>query len=125
MSNELIKIKEQLEILLISINDFLSANSKNEILLYKEEFHNIRHLGLIPYTAVNVFEFNQGIIFTLDNSDSSPYQQMHFRKLLSGELDSIILRKRDSVWVKQGWSITYSLESEVETKLRNTYSRST
>ena len=40
---------------------------------------------------------------------------------MSGDLDRIILRKRDSIWEKQGWSINYSLESEVETKLRDTY----
>jgi hypothetical protein len=124
MNNDLSKIKEQLEKLLDSINDYLAGNAKNEIVIYKDEFHKIRHLGLISNSDVNVFDFNNGVIFTLYNSDSFPYQKLHFKKLVSGELDRIILRKRDSIWEKQGWSITYSLESEVETKLRDTYPRS-
>jgi hypothetical protein len=121
MSTELIKIKDQLESLLISINDFLSANSKNEIIIYKDEFHKIRHLGIISSTNLNVFDFSNGKIFTLHNHHSSPYDQIHYQKLMSGDLDRIILRKRDSIWEKQGWSINFSLESEIETKLRDTY----
>lgn len=121
MSTELLKIKDQLESLLISINDFLLENSKNEIIIHKDEFHKIRHLGIISSSSINIFDFSDGKIFALQNDHSSPYHQIHYQKLMSGDLDRIILRKRDSIWEKQGWSINYSLESEVETKLRDTY----
>lgn len=122
MSTELIKIKDQLESLLISINDFLSANSKNEIIIYKDEFHKIRHLGLVS-KAFEVLGFENGVIFTLNNfsSFSVSYEQMHFQKLISGELDRIILRKRESIWDIDGFVINYQLESEIKTKLRDTY----
>jgi hypothetical protein len=93
MNNNLIKIKAELENLLNTINEYFTESEKNEIIIYKEDFYKIRFLGeRTKVKGVFIFDFNNGAKFILNDYD--PYKREHYEKLINGELQRIILRKK-------------------------------
>jgi hypothetical protein len=46
---------------------------------------------------------------------------MHYSKLFTGELERMILKKRDCPFMDGNIMINYELESQEETKLRDLY----
>lgn len=118
MKEKLLIIKEQLEHLTKSINEYLESTAQEEIIIKPETFQKIKYLGITNH-GVRVFDYDNGAIFIL--SSTYVYQNDKYEKLLSGNLERLILRKIDvpEVWGK--WSVNYVLESEVETKLRELY----
>jgi hypothetical protein len=117
MNEKLLLIKEQLENLTKSINEYLESTENEVIVIKKEEFKKIKFLGVKE--GRNMFDFNNGVNFQL--LLSNPYEEEHYAKLLSGKLDRMILRKRETPYRWYNWTSNYELESEVETKLRDLY----
>ena len=103
-----------------SINEYFESTRQDVIIINKEDFDKIKHLGKIN-SYIHLFEFNNEILFTLPNSDSYPYANSHFVKLFSGELERIILNKLENPWKENNLFVNYELESEHKTKLRNLY----
>lgn len=118
MKEKLLIIKEQLDHLTKSINEYLESTAQEEIIIKPENFQKIKYLGITNH-GVRVFDYDNGSIFIL--SSTHVYQNDKYEKLLSGNLEKLIIRKIDvpEVWGK--WSVNYVLESEVETKLRELY----
>lgn len=120
MNEKLLIIKEQLEQLTISIDEYLQYMTQEEIIIMPENFNKIKYLGDNIYSA-SVFDYNNGAIFVL--SSTTPYELEHYRKLLSGKLERLILRKRETSKHWDNWISNFILESEVDTKLRDLYKK--
>ena len=118
MNPKLLLIKEQLEQLNTSITEYLESTNQEVIILKKEDFGKIKFLGTTK-SGAQIFEFNNGVIFPLIPLLSNDNE--HYTKLLSGELDRLILNKRETSVKWDNWIVNYKLESEVETKLRDLY----
>jgi len=118
MKDKLLLIKEQLEQLTISINDYLESTAKEEIIIKPENFDRIKYLCSYTNTG-SIFSYNNGAIFVLN--PNSKYEKEHYDNLLAGKLDRLILKKRNTPHHLGVWIINYDLESEVETKLRDLY----
>jgi hypothetical protein len=122
MNTNLIKIKAELENLLNTINDYLTESEKDEIVIFKEDFYKIRYLGeRTKVKGVFIFDFNNGAKFILN--DYNPHMREHYEKLINGELQRIILRKKQQIIEIDSWHINYELEDKIETILRDTYQK--
>ena len=122
MNNNLIKIKAELENLLNTINDYLTESEKDEIVIFKEDFYKIRYLGeRTKVKGVFIFDFINGAKFILN--DYNPHMREHYEKLINGELQRIILRKKQQIIEIDSWHINYELEDKIETILRDTYQK--
>ncbi len=121
MNENLKKIKILSEELTNAISEYLSITEKVRIIIPKVEFKNIRHIGKIN-SYRHVFKFDTNIYFELpDSGDSYGYEVMHYRKLLSGELEQLILIKLETPSNFNNYTINYQLEPLVKTKLYDLY----
>ncbi len=121
MNEKLKKIKVLTEELAKAINEYLVSFEMERIIIKKEQFNNIRHLGKLN-SYVHVFDYNNGMIFTLPDSGSSyEYEKMHYSKLMSGELEELVIIKKKTPFNSNGYEINYELEPIEKTKLFNLY----
>ena len=121
MNEKLLLIKEQLEQLTNSINDYLESTNQDVIIIQKENFDKIHFLGETRHGS-KVLDFNNGAIFILYLGFN--YQKLQYTKLMDGSLNRLIIKKRaNSVSYDGRWVSNYELESEEETKLRDLYKK--
>jgi hypothetical protein len=121
MDYKLNEIKILSEKLATAIGEYFKETERDRIIVRKDEFHNIKHLGKLN-SYRHVFEFYNGILFTLaDSGDSYAYEKIHFTKLLSGELDRLILIKKNVPFKADEYWINYELEPIEKTKLFDSY----
>ncbi len=121
MNEKLKEVKTLSEHLTNAINEYFASIDIERVVINKEQFHNIRHLGKLN-SYVHVFDYNNGMIFTLpDSGNSYAYEKMHYVKLMSGELEQIVLNKKKTPFISDGYKINYELEPLEKTKLFNLY----
>jgi hypothetical protein len=70
---------------------------------------------------LHAFEYTHGIFFTLSNSSSYPYEFSHYSKLMSGELERLILIKLEKEYTTNDIVINYKLEPAEKTRLFDLY----
>ena len=120
MNERLLEIQKQLELLSSLIKEFLYTSEKERIVIEKEDFKYIRHIGKLN-SYLHVFEYLNDIVFPLANSSSYPYDFMHYSKLMSGELERIVLIKADHGNKIDGKAVNYKLEPLEKTRLFDLY----
>ncbi len=96
MNEKLAEINKQLEALSVLIKEFINSQNEERIVLKKEDFGRIKYLSKTQRNNnyVHLLDYNDGCIFILSENDS--YQHEHYAKLMNGELDRLILNKRDN-----------------------------
>ena len=121
MNEKLKEVKNLSEQLANAINEYFASIDMDRVVIKKEQFHNIRHLGKLN-SYVHVFDYNNGMIFTLpDSGNSYAYEKMHYVKLMSGELEQLVLNKKTTPFISDGYKINYELEPLEKSKLFNLY----
>ena len=124
MNEKLKEVKTLSEQLTNAINEYFASIDIERVVINKEQFHNIRHLGKLN-SYVHVFDYGNGMIFTLpDSGNSYAYEKMHYNKLMSGELDQLVLNKKKTSFNFDNYEINYELEPIEKTKLFNLYPNS-
>jgi hypothetical protein len=122
MNEKIAEIKKQLENLNTLINEFLNSQNEERIVLKKENFGRIRYLSKTNGRNDkywHILDYNDGCIFLLNDNDS--YEHDHYTKLMNGELDRLILNKRDNYVVDHKYVLNYKLEPIERTKLHDLY----
>ena len=69
MNEKLLIIKDQLEKLSKSINEYLESISQEEIIIKPENYNKIKYLGKTRFSD-SVFDYNNGSIFSLNPRNS-------------------------------------------------------
>lgn len=124
VNEKLILIKDLAGQLANAIEEYISSIDPDRVVIEKMEFDKIRHIGMLN-SYLHVFDYNNGIVFSLpDSGDSYAYQRMHYNKLMSGELQRLVLNKRKEVYKSVDYIINYELEPLPKTKLYNLYHNS-
>jgi hypothetical protein len=104
-----------------AISEYLTLIETDRIVIVKSQFHNIKLLGKLN-SYVHVFDYCNGLVFTLpDSGNSYQYEKMHFLKLMSGELEQIVLNKKNPPVNQDKYIINYELEPAEKTRLFNLY----
>lgn len=124
MLEQLKHIKEKLNLLILEVEKIEKAIHGEETILERKDFKFIKRKG--TYTEYNitrhVFEFFEGIVFSLPDDKSNSYLNTIFNNLINGTLERIILKRRIVPYnTKNGFLITHNVEQEVDTKLREAY----
>jgi hypothetical protein len=113
---------KQLENLSFLINEFLNSQNEERMVLYMEDFGRIKYLSKSNERNKNywhILDYNDGCSFILSDYDS--YDREHYTKLMNGELDRLILNKRDNSAVDAKYILNNKLEPIERTKLHDLY----
>ncbi len=121
MTEKLSEINKQLETLTALINEYQESFLQERVIITKDNFGKIDHLGKVINQNYHVFNYGDGILFTLPDDGSKSYQNNHYKKLMAGELDRLILNRRPSLHKLGDFLLNYRLESEERTKLKDLY----
>jgi hypothetical protein len=119
MENLLKNLRDHLSAMIEEIDAYTHYEDQ-DIIIKSKEFKHLRHRGKLN-SYVNVFEYKDGIKFTLRVSQSYGYDYKIYQGLMDGSLDMLILNKRTEDHETDGHIINYTLEPYVDTKLRNLY----
>ena len=119
MNDLLFKLRQQLISMIEEIDNF-KTDSEDTLILKKEDFKSLNYLGKLN-SYVHVFEYKNGVKFTLSESTSYPHDLGTYRKLMNGSLELLILNKREKEFLSSGHTINYELENINQTVLRNLY----
>ena len=120
MLNELKRIKEKLNQLIEEVEILEKSLSNDELIVGRNDFKKIKHKSKIN-SYLHKFEYVNGIFFILPSSGSNNYEISVYNKLMTGELDRIILVKKKTPYEDKGDLINYELEEWHQTKLREIY----
>lgn len=121
MYENLKKIKSLSDQLSEAISEYLLSIEKERIIIPKTEFHKIKHIKKLN-SYIHVFQFDNEICFTLpDSGNSYGYAVMHYTKLMSGQLEELILNKVENPSNTDYPIINYRLEPYEKTKLFKLY----
>ena len=92
MTEKLSEINKQLETLTALINEYQESFLQERVIITKDDFHKIDHLGNIY--EKRFFNYRNGMVFILyGNSDT--YSGNIYKKLMSGELEQLILNRKN------------------------------
>jgi hypothetical protein len=119
MNKKIHEINKVLETLRTAIDDYFCSLNQERVVIEKQSFHKIKHIYKLN-SYIHLFEYDQIILFTLTDS-GYPYKTMHYKKLMSGELDRIVLNKLDKPYTSDGYNINYELEPIEKTTLFDRY----
>ena len=126
MLEQLKEIKEKLNLLIQEVENLENSILGEEIIIERKDFDKLKRVGTRGEWW-QVFQFFNGAVFELNGEYGSSmeiykYEYSIFKALIEGNLERIILIKRkEEIKTKEGFIITYVLEQEVDTKLRDTY----
>ena len=122
MTEKLSEINKQLETLTALINEYQESFLQERVIITKDDLHKIEYLGRSNSNAnYHVFNYSDGMLFTLPNDNTKSYANNHYIKLMAGELDRLILNRIPVPSNSNGFMVTYELESEERTKLKDLY----
>lgn len=122
MNEQLSEINKQLETLTALINEYQESLMQERVIITKDNLHKIEYLGRSKFNAnYHVFNFSDGMLFTLPNDNTKSYQNNNYIKLMAGELDRLILNRISVPHNSTEFMINYELESEERTKLKDLY----
>ena len=119
MDEFLPKLRQQLISMVEEIDTYLKIDDEKDIIIKKEDFNEIKHLTYHVYDQL--FEYKNGVKFSLSMRDSYPYEKEVYKKLMDGTLESLILNKRSEGSEIVGHFINYKVEDKIKTNLRNLY----
>lgn len=121
MNEKLSEINKQLETLTTLINEYQESLLQERVIITKDDLHKIEYLGTAKNGDYHVFNYSDGMLFTLPNDDTKSYQNNHYIKLMAGELDRLILNRISVPRNLNGFMVNYELESAERTKLKDLY----
>jgi hypothetical protein len=121
MNQKLSEIQKQLETLNRLISEYLKSSEEERIVIKKEDFGKIKHIGSVPKTDWHAFDYNNGCTFHLNGY---AYAKEHFVKLMDGTLDRLIIVKRNEPYEIHNYLFNYQLEDIEKTKLFDLYGKS-
>jgi hypothetical protein len=125
MLEQLKEIKEKLNLLIQEVENLENSIHGEEIIIERKDFDKLKRVG--TRGKWQVFQFFNGAVFELNGEDGGSmeiykYEYSIFKALIEGNLERIILIKRkEEIKTKEGFIITYDLEQEVDTKIRDAY----
>jgi hypothetical protein len=121
MNEKLLEVKILSERLTKVINEYFDFVELERVIVKKEQFYKIRHLGKLNL-YFHVFDYCNGMLFTLpDSKYSNDYETLIYSKLMSGELEQLVINKKKTPINFSGYKINYELEPIESTKLFNLY----
>lgn len=119
MNDLLLKFRQQLISMIEEIDNY-KADIEDTLILKREDFKSLNYLGKLN-SYIHVFEYKNGVKFTLRNSSTYSHDFETYRKLMNGTLEFLILNKKEKEYTSSGYTINYELENKNKTVLRNLY----
>lgn len=121
MKDLLINLKEQLESMIETIENYIGEPS-GDVIIRKEDLRYLKWIGQLN-NNYHVFEYRNILKFALKEDDSNLYPMNTFKNLMNGTLDRIILNVKSTPYLSSGHLLTHDIENHNKTKLRDLYNQ--
>lgn len=119
MNEILTELKKQLSSM-IEIIDNYKMPIEDAIIISKDDLTDLKYIKKLN-SYLHLFEYKKSIRFQLpDSGNSYQYEVSHYKKIMDGSIERIILNKIESS--NEDSETNYKLEDWHKTKLRDLYS---